>query len=286
MKTNRKFHWLLALGVFLAAGATALYVKNSAHGAPLKVEVATGINHDPFDALLKKYVNDKGLVDYAGWKASAADMRALRDYLKQFAELGAVNATGDERAASLINAYNGFTLLWVLNHYPTASIRSLDHSFDKRRHHVGGQMISLDDIEQGNLRELVGFRIHAALVCAALSCPPLRREAFRADTLAAQLDDQMRVWLAREDLNSFSADKKRAEVSSIFKWYAADFEKAGGLKKILAQYAPDAAQEFLQKGEFDVSYKNYNWGLNDQSGKGSNYGQGKLFWDKTKDLFR
>jgi hypothetical protein len=42
-----------------------------------------------------------------------------------------------------------------------------------------------------------------SLACAALSCPPLRREAYAAERLDAQLDDNVRAWPANERLNQF-----------------------------------------------------------------------------------
>jgi hypothetical protein len=41
------------------------------------------VDHGPFTALLQKYADDKGLVAYARWKASADDMKALDDYRKR-----------------------------------------------------------------------------------------------------------------------------------------------------------------------------------------------------------
>ena len=49
------------------------------------VSVPAGIKHDAYDRLLKKYVNDQGLVAYEKWKASAEDRKALDDYVAQFA---------------------------------------------------------------------------------------------------------------------------------------------------------------------------------------------------------
>ena len=51
--------------------------------------------------------------------------------------------------------------------------------------------MSLDNIEHGTLRKKYNDpRIHFALVCASISCPRLRNEAYMADKLDAQLDDQ------------------------------------------------------------------------------------------------
>ena len=137
-------------------------------------------------------------------------------------------------------------------------------------------MVSLDEIEHKTLRVMADCRIHAALVCAARSCPPLRREAFRPETLDKQLDNAMTTWLARPDLNSFNVQKRTAHVSSIFKWFKEDFESAGGVKDVLKKYAPQSAQPLFTGGSFYLNYLDYHWGLNDQSGVGKDYRHGLL----------
>jgi hypothetical protein len=223
------------------------------------VEVPRGIEHDPYDRLLQKYVNDRGLVNYKAWKESADDRKALRDYTAQFAPAGPF-AEGDEKVASLINAYNALTIEWVLDNYPTRSIKSTKNPWGAKRHRVGGRLVSLDEIEHDTLRPLAGYRIHAVLVCAAKSCPPLRAAAYRAENLGEQLDEAMRRWLGREDLNAFMPQQNRAELSKIFSWYGGDFEKtAGGLKAVLAKYAP------AECADCKISYRSYDWNLNEQT---------------------
>src|SRR5438128_6361365 len=58
------------------------------------VDVRSGISHDDFDRLLKKYVNEQGLVNYSGWKQNAADISVLDNYLKQFAAKIDIGAGG------------------------------------------------------------------------------------------------------------------------------------------------------------------------------------------------
>jgi uncharacterized protein DUF547 len=215
------------------------------------------------------------LVVYEKWKANAEDMKTLDDYLAQFGDNGSA-ATGNERYAALVNAYNAFVLQWILRNYPTESIWRLDHSFKARRHKLGGATVSLDDIENNMLRPEFGYRTHAVLVCAARSCPPLSQSAYRADQLDDQVARAYRIWLARPDLNEFVMDKNEANVSSIFKWFKGDFEKAGGAKNIIAKYAPASAKTLLEKPDYKFSYKAYNWGLNDQGPHGRNYTQ-RLF---------
>jgi hypothetical protein len=235
--------------------ATAVLCATTARAAP--VDVPRGVDHTPYDVLLRKYVNDRGLVNYAAWKNSADDLKAFHEYTAQFAPAGPV-AEGNEKVASLVNAYNALTIQWILDNYPVKSIKNTKEPWGAKRHQVGGRLVSLDEIEHDTLRPLVGYRIHATLVCAARSCPPLRAGAYTADKLDEQLDDVMRRWLAREDLNKFDPKAGRAELSKIFSWYGGDFKKAeGGLPAVLEKFAP-------VKGDYKISYKSYNWELNAQ----------------------
>lgn len=234
------------------------------------VEVPAGIKHSSFDRLLRKYVNSQGLVAYEKWKDTAEDMKALDDYVAQFAPSGSA-ARGNERYASLVNAYNAFVLQWILKNYPTESIWALKSSFKEKRHRLGGEIVSLNDIENGALRPEFGYRTHAVLVCAARSCPPLQQSAYSARALDDQAARAFRTWLGRPDLNEFLIHKNEANVSSIFKWFKADFEKVGGVKSALAKYAPAPARPMLERPDCKISYKPYNWGLNDQGPHGRNY---------------
>jgi hypothetical protein len=244
------------------------------------VDVPAGVNHDAYDALLKKYVNERGLVNYAAWKANAADVSALDDYLKRFAPKSDKPAQGDEKAATLVNAYNALVLRWILSNYPTESIQQLNDSFSAKRNEIGGRKVALHDIEHGTLRPLIGYRAHAVLVCAARSCPPLQRFAYTADKFNEQNDTAYRVWLAREDLNKFLPKEKKVEISSIFKWFKQDFEQGGDIPKILGRYAPEPVRDFAASGNYEINYLPYNWGLNDQGPHGRHYSRPQLLLDK------
>jgi hypothetical protein len=243
------------------------------------VDVRAGISHEEFDGLLKKYVNEQGLVNYSAWKQNAEDTSALDRYLDQFAAKIDRVAQGNDRAASLVNAYNAFTLRWILSNYPTESIWQLKDSFTAKRHDLGGRKVALNDIEHGTLRPLIGYRAHSVLVCAARSCPPLQRFAYAADKFEEQNDSAYRAWLGREDLNRLLPNEKKVEISSIFKWFKPDFDKAGGIPKILGRYAPQLVREFAGGGKYEIKYLPYNWGLNDQGPHGRNYSRANLLFD-------
>lgn len=238
------------------------------------IAVSAGIDTKPWDALLRKYVNEQGLVAYEKWRNDTADMKALDGFLERYSAPAEKPAQGPEEIAALINAYNAFTIRWILQHYPTESIRALKDSFGGARWKIGGRTVSLDEIEHKNLRTLYDWKTHATIVCAARSCPPILREAFTAANLDALTEKAFRVWLGREDLNRFDLAAKRAEVSPIFKWFKGDFKGEGELTKVLARYAPEKAHSVLERGDFKIEYLDYNWGLNDQGGRGGNFRAG------------
>ncbi len=273
--------FLLAGGLLLLAVCCVAVLRvRAAEPPPAQVSVPRGVNHEKFDAMLKKYVNEQGLVNYAAWKGNADDVAALNAYLKEFAPKPEKPAEGNERAAALANAYNAGVLSWILQNYPTESVWETKDPFTAKRYTVGGEAVSLNDIENGALRPQVGIAAHSILVCAARSCPPLQRSAYTASDFESQDARAYRVWLGRSDLNAFDPAKKKVEISSIFKWYKEDFDKAGGVKKVLAEKAPEKDHAFLAGGDYDVSYLSYNWGLNDQGEHGRNYSKANLIIDR------
>ena len=193
--------------------------------------------------------------------------------------------TGDEQLSFLINAYNGFTLQLINQNYvkfqtgKAESIKDLGSFFSspwkKSFFTLLDEKRSLDDVEHNMIR--VWFerpRIHAAVVCAAVSCPPLRNEAFVADKLDQQLDDQMRQFLSDDQSNTINLRDNRVKLSAIFKWYGEDFEKGqqgfNSLNDLIKAYRTDIADDpqqllWLQKQDFKIRYLDYDWRLNDIS---------------------
>ncbi|MFM7515178.1 MAG: DUF547 domain-containing protein [Cyanobium sp.] len=156
---------------------------------------------DPADlnAVLARVVDERGMVAY---EALQRDPAQLDRYLQAQADLSPerfASWSEAEQIALLINAYNALTLRSIIDHDPIRpTIKAIPGVWKLRRHRVIGQRLTLDEIEHRILRrEYNEPRIHAALVCAAISCPPLRREAYTGPELDRQLEVQTNRWLAR-----------------------------------------------------------------------------------------
>lgn len=242
-------------------------------GAPT-VRVPAGIPTTGWGELLRRHVDDRGLVDYAGWRAAPDDLAALDKFIAAYARNDGAAAEGAEEIAALINAYNAFTIRWILANYPTESIRALDGSWSKARWNIGGRTVSLDEIEHQNLRPLVGWKAHATIVCAARSCPPLQRAVYTAGNLEALTVLAYEDWLAREDLNQIDPAAGVVRLSPIFKWFKSDFTGDGEVAKVLEKHGPARHRMFLARREYKTEYLDYHWGLNDKGGRGQTFKAG------------
>ncbi|MBG99701.1 MAG: hypothetical protein CMN58_05085 [Solibacterales bacterium] len=241
-------------------------------------------DHAIWNALLAEYVDDKSRVDYARLKKQASDH--LETYVRELSLAGQPDPKTPQGKAFLINAYNALVIEWIVKNYPVKSIMATPNPFRKARHKVAGEKMSLDEIES-RLRATGDPRIHAALVCAARSCPPLRTEAYTPDHIDQQLEDNTRRWLANSDLNKIDAAHRHAEVSAIFEWYKDDFiSYPGGLSGFLRHYSPPKTITATVDDELRIIVKDYDWGLNDQSNIGAGYSSLQLALDWLISWFR
>ena len=92
----------------------------------------------------------------------------------------------------------------------------------------------------------------------------LREEAFVAERLDAQLDEQARAFVNDPLRNRFDKATRTAHLSEIFKWFAEDFEgPAGSVQKYVARYVadPEVARALANDG-YKVEWIDYDWTLN------------------------
>jgi hypothetical protein len=225
--------------------------------------------HSGFARVLSNFVSN-ARVDYAGLKAAPVDLDA---YLTEIAAVKPGEFTQwpkEDRLALLLNLYNAQTLRLIIDHYPLKSIRSIGilpgAAWRQLIVRFGGQVMSLEHLEHEIIRaEYDEPRIHFALVCAAVSCPPLRPEPYVAARLTAQLGDQTRQFLATKEKNRFDAKEGVLWLSAIFDWYKSDFTKpAGSLENYVKPYLPaESAATLSRAKKVKVRFTNYDWTLND-----------------------
>lgn len=226
-------------------------------------------SHARYGQVLSNFVVN-ARVDYAGLKAAPAQ---LDEYLQQIASVSSADFARwprDERLALLLNLYNAQTLKLIADHHPLKSIRDIGilpgAAWRQPVVRFGGRVLSLDHLEHQIIRaEYDEPRIHFAVVCAAVSCPPLRAEPYVASRLAEQLDDQARRFLAATDKNQFDAATGILWLSAIFDWYEADFTKpAGSLVNYVKPFLPaDTVAALAGSKKVEVKFLDYDWSLNE-----------------------
>ena len=185
---------------------------------------ATNTFSSGVDAFMKAHVVE-GRVDYGQIKRAPNELDVL------YKRLGLVNLTGasdNEKKAFYINAYNVTVIHQVVQAFPLKSPLDKAGFFDQLTHRIAGQEMTLNQLEKEKLLNAFGdARVHFAVVCAAVSCPPLANFAYTPDKLDAQLDERTKRSLNNPTFIRVSRGQKKVQLSKIFDWYKADFAKGG-----------------------------------------------------------
>ena len=213
----------------------------------------------PFDAVLEKRARNGGF-DYAG--ASGQDRKRLAAYLANLGNAQPPTMTPAERKAFYINAYNALAIETLLEN-PGKGIRDIPGAFNRSKHRVGGESLTLDEIED-RLRDMRDARIHFAIVCASRSCPPLRPRAYAAAGLDEALEEQGRAFVNDPARNVIDRSHGRVALSKIFRWDRKEFERDGGtLLRFVARYAADrATASYLATYTGEPEFLDYDWSPN------------------------
>lgn len=225
---------------------------------------AEELNWNDYDQLLSKYVKQGKLnnvnlmtVDYMGIKTD-------KNYPRVIAQLASFDPsklqTQQERLAFYINAYNVLAIKMVLDHWPVKSIKDAGGLFSSVwKEDVGkinGKTVTLNQVEHEILRKMGEPRIHMAIVCASVSCPDLRAEAYTAKKLDNQLNEQSKLFLMNHK-KGLHIKGNTAYVSKIFDWFEDDFDKVGGVKSFMRQYNKNVTARMNIDADL-----NYDWQLN------------------------
>ena len=218
-------------------------------------------SHAELNAAMKTYVVD-GMVDYAALLKNRAGLDSCVAKTSAVSESEFDGWSKEQQLAFLINVYNAETVQLILDNWPVKSIKDIGNFIstaqDKKVVKLFGKTTTLNFVEHDLLRAKYSEpRIHFAIVCAAISCPPLRSEAFTADKLETQLADQAKNFLSDKTKNEYKGGE--LQLSKIFDWFEEDFTKSG---KSVAAYVDPWFDADVSKT--DVEFKDYDWDLNKQ----------------------
>jgi hypothetical protein len=215
--------------------------------------------------------NSQTWVDYA--HLVKTDHNDLKKYLKEVEQVSNAQYaafTKDQQLAFLINAYNAFTLEWIVEHYPVKSIKDtgafLRSPWKTKfpKYTFLGESFTLDSIEHDRIRkEFVEPRIHFAVNCASIGCPSLRTTAYTAKDLEKQLSDAEKDFFRNSD--KFQAKGNKIKLSAILDWYGDDFKKVhGSVQKYIFNNAKRLGylKDVKVASDLKIDFMDYNWDLN------------------------
>jgi hypothetical protein len=249
-------------------------------------------SHAAWSALLAKHVVviDGGKASQVRYAELAKQRAALKAYLASLSKVTEAEFDGWSKAqqiAFLINAYNAFTIEKILTRYPDLKSiwdfgKVFGNPFKDRFFALLGKDGTLDRIEHETLRKKGAYdepRVHFAVNCASIGCPMLREEAYVAERLDAQLEEQARRFLSDRSRNRYDAQRGVLEVSKIFDWFKEDWQS--GYRGFVGETAPirsraeyfaryaklladsPADQKAVADGTAPLGFLEYDWTLND-----------------------
>lgn len=183
---------------------------------------------------------------------------ALEELIQAIGTINYGTFTKPQQKAFLINTYNLLVIQAVIEQYPIASPNEITGFFDWNKYIISGKKKTLNELEKELLVEFKDPRLHFVLVCGAKGCPPIIPEAYSADNLEEQLEQQTRLAINDASFIYLNTTEKIAYLSEIFRWYVADFKPAGGIRTFINQYRQESIP-----ANYKIRYYDYNWQLND-----------------------
>lgn len=235
------------------------------------------------DHLIELRTQEGGLVtafDYEQALASTETLQRLTWQKKRLSEFDIQQLDTRESAIAFwVNAYNFFMLAQILEDRPGGELVDSvwdyggrynpfrDSVFTRDAFDVGGRLYSLDTMEKAILlgpefaeKGWFDARVHFAVNCASVGCPPLRREIYKTSKLDSQLTDNTRLSFSTP--RHLLVEGATVYLSSLFDWYAKDFiGEFGNILDFVKEYATDQVASSLPESP-RIRYIDYDWLLN------------------------
>ncbi len=219
-------------------------------------EEAPRMNYMLWKQVLDKFVDVNGRVDYAGLKRNPKEFNA---FVKKIQNWPLVNGLEQQEIMAFwINVYNVFAIKLVLDNYPLNSIKEVSKPWDTKFFTIGGREMSLGMVEHEILRDFGDARIHFAINCASMSCPPIAKVPYTSRNLDKLLEKQTRKYINNSVNNKIT--NKEYKLSQLFKWFKKDFVvHAGSVKQFINNYSTVKIGK-----QSNAGYIRYNWDLNEK----------------------
>jgi hypothetical protein len=277
--------------IALAMSSSALSGRSVAGAQPSTTPADVEALHRPFDEILDLYVRD-GLVYYYALRQERAKFDR---YVQSLGEVSADTLKGwapERQLAYWINAYNAFVLRTVIDgypirgkfpDYPANSIRQIPGAFERRQFRAGGRLLTLDTIEKDVIGEFNDPRALLALGRGAIGSPRLKSEVFTAARLDSQLNTMVSELTTRRELVWVDIPSDKLSVNPIFSWREPIFTRSLSTRaaavyatrsplerSVLALIDPllvPNEAEFLRKNTFRMAFHDFDWKLNDLTGR-------------------
>ena len=243
---------------------------------------------DPFQRLLTQHLTESttaegGLVsafDYEAALASSQTDGLLADQRDRLADFDIRSLDGEsESVAFWLNAYNFFMIDQILTERPDGELVDsvwdyggrvnpfVDSVFDREKFLIDGRAYSLNQMEKdillGEAYANKGWkdaRVHFAVNCASVGCPPLRDVVYTADNLEGLLAENTRRAFATKRHLEIKGDT--LHVTELFKWCEGDFVEASGSRKAFIEKWADSALADRIEGTSELTFIEYDWSLN------------------------
>lgn len=224
------------------------------------------LTHQKLSEILRDFTTTRDGQTWVHYgKLARSGRTALTSYLKDLSSVkeSQFNSwTPDERLAFLINAYNAFTLEWILLHPGIKSIKDTGSFFKSPwkkefpKYKLLGDEFTLDEIEHGMIRkDFREPRIHFAVNCASLGCPSLRRSAYTGKILDSELGEAEKEFFGNP--RKYRRENDTVKLNPILDWYGSDFRNVhGSVEAYLKKNDPTLPTEFR------ISWLDYDWKLN------------------------
>jgi len=251
--------------------------------------------HDKCAAILKSYVDSRGMVNYRVLRRKRLELKSVLEEFNKLDPNEYESWSREDKIAMWINAYNIQMLDIITRNYPIKpmsrfhkvlwgpqSIRHIEGKWTKYKFLVMDEVFTLSEIEKRFFRgEFDDPRVFFALTRASLSSPPLRNEPYYGYKLNEQLDDQVRRFLSNPLGFKIDREKGKVYLSALFQKieYGKEFlSKYGTDRKFkgkepetravlnfITHYVPPEVKSFLELGNYTVQFMGYNWTINDGS---------------------